>query len=164
MTPTCKMKFWIKVCIYNVIGNLTRPSHQPINWSQCLLSLQVSDYCEQPVTHPDTDEYVPPYIWNFYHSFFFSFIVCSTVGKLFNAFCIRLGVISDNRKSVCYQLCGMNSGIKELFIAMFFFKMLIEIWATIAMGFKCRLLAIRVNYRNCAAFNYCDKRIRLISE
>jgi hypothetical protein len=42
----------------------------------------VSDYCEQPVTHPSKDEYVPPYIWSFYHSFFFSFIVCSTVGKL----------------------------------------------------------------------------------
>lgn len=41
----------------------------------------VSDYCSQPVTHPSTDLYTPPYIWNFYHCFFFSFIVCSTVGK-----------------------------------------------------------------------------------
>lgn len=41
----------------------------------------VSDYCGKPVTHPSKDEYIPPYIWTFYHSFFFSFIVCSTVGE-----------------------------------------------------------------------------------
>lgn len=42
---------------------------------------KVSEYCPNAVTHPSKDEYVPPYIWSFYHSFFFSFIVCSTVGK-----------------------------------------------------------------------------------
>ncbi|CRK98020.1 CLUMA_CG011389, isoform A, partial [Clunio marinus] len=41
---------------------------------------QVSDYCNQPVTHPSDDEYVPPYIWNFYHSIFFAFTICSTIG------------------------------------------------------------------------------------
>lgn len=33
-----------------------------------------------PVTHPDSDEYETPYIWTFYHSFYFVFTVVSTVG------------------------------------------------------------------------------------
>lgn len=42
----------------------------------------VSDYCGKPVTHPSKDEYTAPYIWSFYHAFFFSFTVCSTVGNI----------------------------------------------------------------------------------
>ncbi|KAL7032741.1 hypothetical protein ACKWTF_007390 [Chironomus riparius] len=41
---------------------------------------EVSDYCGKPVTHPSKDEFTAPYIWSFYHAFFFSFTVCSTVG------------------------------------------------------------------------------------
>lgn len=42
---------------------------------------EISNYCEKSVKN-NTDEYLDkPYIWNFYHSFFFSFTVCSTVGK-----------------------------------------------------------------------------------
>uniref|UniRef100_A0A336MPH0 CSON014885 protein n=2 Tax=Culicoides sonorensis TaxID=179676 RepID=A0A336MPH0_CULSO len=41
---------------------------------------EISSFCEKSV-HNDTTEYLEkPYIWNFYHSFFFSFTVCSTVG------------------------------------------------------------------------------------
>lgn len=42
----------------------------------------VSDYCGKPVTHPSKDEFTAPYIWSFYHAFFFSFTVCSTVGNI----------------------------------------------------------------------------------
>ncbi|KAG5669411.1 hypothetical protein PVAND_017298 [Polypedilum vanderplanki] len=41
---------------------------------------KVTDYCGKSVRHPSTDSFVPPYIWSFYHSFYFSFIICSTVG------------------------------------------------------------------------------------
>jgi hypothetical protein len=41
---------------------------------------RVSNYCGKRVTHPKEDDYDPPYIWSFYHSFFFTFIVCSTIG------------------------------------------------------------------------------------
>lgn len=41
---------------------------------------RVSSYCMFPVTHPDSDEYETPYIWTFYHSFYFVFTVVSTVG------------------------------------------------------------------------------------
>ncbi|KAG5682182.1 hypothetical protein PVAND_011550 [Polypedilum vanderplanki] len=41
---------------------------------------EVSEYCGKPVTHPSKDEYIAPYTWSFYHAFFFSFTVCSTVG------------------------------------------------------------------------------------
>lgn len=41
---------------------------------------KVSQYCMFPVTHPDSDEYETPYIWTFYHSFYFVFTVVSTVG------------------------------------------------------------------------------------
>lgn len=41
---------------------------------------KVSDYCGKPVTNYTLDTYVKPYIWNFFHSFHFSLIVCSTIG------------------------------------------------------------------------------------
>lgn len=33
-----------------------------------------------PVTHPEEDTYETPYIWTFYHAFYFVFTVVSTVG------------------------------------------------------------------------------------
>lgn len=42
---------------------------------------RVSDYCSKPVTNYTLDTYVEPLRWSFYHAFFFSFTVCSTVGK-----------------------------------------------------------------------------------
>ncbi|XP_061392527.1 open rectifier potassium channel protein 1, partial [Musca vetustissima] len=41
---------------------------------------RISDYCGKPVTDYRNDEYEVPYTWTFYHSFFFAFTVCSTVG------------------------------------------------------------------------------------
>lgn len=43
---------------------------------------EVSNYCEKPVQNQSENDLEQPYVWNFYHSFFFSFTVCSTVGKL----------------------------------------------------------------------------------
>ena len=43
---------------------------------------KISSYCDKPVTNytlDELDDYVP-YKWTFYHAFFFSFTVCSTVG------------------------------------------------------------------------------------
>ncbi|CRK99224.1 CLUMA_CG012564, isoform A [Clunio marinus] len=47
---------------------------------QQLLLERVSDYCEQPLTHPSQDDFVAPYVWSFYHTFFFTFTVSSTIG------------------------------------------------------------------------------------
>ncbi|XP_053694336.1 open rectifier potassium channel protein 1 [Sabethes cyaneus] len=41
---------------------------------------RLSDYCSKKVTNYTLDEYDPPYVWDFYHSFYFAFIVCSTIG------------------------------------------------------------------------------------
>ncbi|KAL9881378.1 open rectifier K[+] channel 1 isoform 1-T7 [Glossina fuscipes fuscipes] len=41
---------------------------------------RISDYCDKPVTDYRNDKYEIPYTWTFYHSFFFAFTVCSTVG------------------------------------------------------------------------------------
>lgn len=41
---------------------------------------KVSEYCKIPVTHPSADKYDSPYVWTFYHSFYFVFTVVSTVG------------------------------------------------------------------------------------
>ncbi|XP_075155041.1 open rectifier K[+] channel 1 [Haematobia irritans] len=41
---------------------------------------RITDYCGKPVTDYRNDEYEVPYTWTFYHSFFFAFTVCSTVG------------------------------------------------------------------------------------
>lgn len=40
----------------------------------------VGDYCGKPVTNFTEDPFQPPLTWSFYHAFFFSFTVCSTVG------------------------------------------------------------------------------------
>lgn len=40
----------------------------------------VGDYCGKPVTNYTMDAYQTPMTWSFYHAFFFSFTVCSTVG------------------------------------------------------------------------------------
>nr|XP_029721873.1 open rectifier potassium channel protein 1-like [Aedes albopictus] len=44
------------------------------------LLVRLNDYCDKKVTNYTLDEYEPPYVWNFYHSFYFAFIVCSTIG------------------------------------------------------------------------------------
>lgn len=42
---------------------------------------RLSTYCNKPVTNHTEDEFIPPYQWTFYHSVFFAFIVCSTLGN-----------------------------------------------------------------------------------
>lgn len=44
------------------------------------LLIRISNYCEKKVTNYTLDEYEDPYVWDFYHSFYFAFIVCSTIG------------------------------------------------------------------------------------
>ncbi|XP_055640562.1 open rectifier potassium channel protein 1 isoform X2 [Toxorhynchites rutilus septentrionalis] len=44
------------------------------------LLVRVSGYCGRKLTNHTTDEFTEPYVWNFYHSFYFAFIVCSTIG------------------------------------------------------------------------------------
>lgn len=41
---------------------------------------RLSSYCNKPVTDYRDDEVANPYQWTFYHSVFFAFIVCSTLG------------------------------------------------------------------------------------
>lgn len=41
---------------------------------------RITDYCGKPVTDQSQDDSEPYYKWTFYHSFFFAFTVCSTVG------------------------------------------------------------------------------------
>lgn len=50
---------------------------------------KVSEYCGKPMYNITTDEEEPPYMWDFYHSLFFSYTVVSTIGK-------SLGKISYN--------------------------------------------------------------------
>lgn len=45
------------------------------------LLVRLSEYCDKKVTNYTLDTYVEPYTWNFYHSFYFAFIVCSTIGE-----------------------------------------------------------------------------------
>lgn len=42
---------------------------------------KVTTYCGKKVTNHTLDKYVDPYQWTFYHSVFFAFTVCSTLGR-----------------------------------------------------------------------------------
>ncbi|XP_037032476.1 open rectifier potassium channel protein 1-like isoform X4 [Bradysia coprophila] len=61
----------------------------------------LSNYCDRPVTNYTLDEYPVDFEWTFFHSFWFSFIVCSTVGygnssphdQPGQAFCILFAII-----------------------------------------------------------------------
>lgn len=57
---------------------------------------EVSKYCGKPVTNHTLDEFVDPYLWDFYHSVFFAFTVCSTLGKLSKHFRIYFAHIKQN--------------------------------------------------------------------
>ncbi|KAJ6635031.1 Open rectifier potassium channel protein 1 [Pseudolycoriella hygida] len=47
---------------------------------QTKILAKVSDYCGRKVTNHTLDEYPDPYVWNFFHAFYFSFTTCTTVG------------------------------------------------------------------------------------
>lgn len=53
------------------------------------------------MTNYTLDEYPVDYEWSFYHSFWFSFIVCSTVGKLM--------IISERILLFCRQIVGYGN-------------------------------------------------------
>lgn len=44
---------------------------------------KLSDYCGKSMFNYTAEDAEPPYKWDFYHSFFFSYTVVSTIGKLF---------------------------------------------------------------------------------
>lgn len=43
---------------------------------------KLSDYCGKSMTNYTTPDQEPPFKWDFYHSFFFSYTVVSTIGKI----------------------------------------------------------------------------------
>lgn len=51
---------------------------------------KVTTYCGKKVTNHTLDEYVDPYQWTFYHSVFFAFTVCSTLGMRAFAYALRI--------------------------------------------------------------------------
>lgn len=42
---------------------------------------KLSDYCGKSMFNYTTEDAEPPFRWDFYHSFFFSYTVVSTIGK-----------------------------------------------------------------------------------
>lgn len=90
---------------------------------QTLIFDKLYDYCEKPVSNYTQDKYFDPYVWNFFHSFFFSFTVCSTVGY---------GNISPNNTTgrmfmIFYALIGIPvSGILFAYLGDFFGKTVSE--------------------------------------
>lgn len=42
---------------------------------------KLSDYCGKSMFNYTTEDAEPPYKWDFYHSFFFSYTVVSTIGE-----------------------------------------------------------------------------------
>ena len=43
---------------------------------------KLSEYCGKSMFNYTTEDAEPPYKWDFYHSFFFSYTVVSTIGKI----------------------------------------------------------------------------------
>lgn len=49
---------------------------------QSKIFARISDYCGRKVTNHTLDVHPDPYVWNFFHAFYFSFTTCTTVGNL----------------------------------------------------------------------------------
>ncbi|XP_053679635.1 open rectifier potassium channel protein 1 [Anopheles nili] len=110
---------------------------------------RLDDYCGSRVTNYTEDEYVPPYVWDFYHSFYFAFIVCSTVGY---------GNISPHNTfgrifMIFYALIGLP-------VNGFFFAYVGEFWAR---GFV-RLYRRYKAYKLSANAGYAPRRISFIGQ
>uniref|UniRef100_A0A182SFG0 Potassium channel domain-containing protein n=1 Tax=Anopheles maculatus TaxID=74869 RepID=A0A182SFG0_9DIPT len=110
---------------------------------------RLDDYCGSRVTNYTEDEYEPPYVWDFYHSFYFAFIICSTVGY---------GNISPHNTFgriflIFYALIGLP-------VNGFFFAYVGEFWAR---GFV-RLYRRYKAYKLSANARYAPRRISLIGQ
>uniref|UniRef100_A0A182QZ56 Potassium channel domain-containing protein n=1 Tax=Anopheles farauti TaxID=69004 RepID=A0A182QZ56_9DIPT len=110
---------------------------------------RLDDYCGSKVTNYTEDEYEPPYVWDFYHSFYFAFIVCSTVGY---------GNISPHNTfgrifMIFYALIGLP-------VNGFFFAYVGEFWAR---GFI-RLYRRYKAYKLSANARYAPRRISFIGQ
>lgn len=70
----------MKACLISALSEFLI-DHLGDNETEIKLVLEkLSGYCMLPVTHPEEDVYETPYIWTFYHAFYFVFTVVSTVG------------------------------------------------------------------------------------
>ncbi|XP_058129094.1 open rectifier potassium channel protein 1 [Anopheles ziemanni] len=110
---------------------------------------RLDEYCGNRVTNYTEDAFVPPYVWDFYHSFYFAFIVCSTVGY---------GNISPHNTfgrifMIFYALIGLP-------VNGFFFAYVGEFWAR---GFV-RLYRRYKAYKLSANAGYAPKRISFIGQ
>ncbi|XP_035900150.1 open rectifier potassium channel protein 1 [Anopheles stephensi] len=110
---------------------------------------RLDDYCGSRVTNYTEDEYEPPYVWDFYHSFYFAFIICSTVGY---------GNISPHNTFgriflIFYALIGLP-------VNGFFFAYVGEFWAR---GFV-RLYRRYKAYKLSANARYAPRRISFIGQ
>lgn len=71
-----------KESLYTILLELLVKYTSPNNiTTQNEVLKKVSTYCKKPVTNHTLDKFVDPHVWSFYHSVFFSFTVCSTLGK-----------------------------------------------------------------------------------
>lgn len=82
----------------------------------------VGDYCGKPVTNFTEDPFQTPLTWSFYHAFFFSFTVCSTVGTLSFLFFVNSVI------SISFQLILLHD---------FFFEKVMEIFHHQALWDEC---------------------------
>uniref|UniRef100_A0A182NZF1 Potassium channel domain-containing protein n=1 Tax=Anopheles epiroticus TaxID=199890 RepID=A0A182NZF1_9DIPT len=110
---------------------------------------RLDEYCGSRVTNYTEDEYEPPYVWDFYHSFYFAFIICSTVGY---------GNISPHNTFgriflIFYALIGLP-------VNGFFFAYVGEFWAR---GFV-RLYRRYKAYKLSANARYVPRRISFIGQ
>ncbi|XP_041764072.1 open rectifier potassium channel protein 1 [Anopheles merus] len=110
---------------------------------------RLDEYCGSRVTNYTEDEYEPPYVWDFYHSFYFAFIICSTVGY---------GNISPHNTFgriflIFYALIGLP-------VNGFFFAYVGEFWAR---GFV-RLYRRYKAYKLSANAGYAPRRISFIGQ
>lgn len=67
-----------KTTCAELLAKYTAPNDEDV---QLDILNKVTDYCGKKVTNHTLDEYVDPYQWTFYHSVFFAFTVCSTLGN-----------------------------------------------------------------------------------
>uniref|UniRef100_A0A182K6H6 Potassium channel domain-containing protein n=1 Tax=Anopheles christyi TaxID=43041 RepID=A0A182K6H6_9DIPT len=110
---------------------------------------RLDEYCGSRVSNYTEDEYEPPYVWDFYHSFYFAFIICSTVGY---------GNISPHNTFgriflIFYALIGLP-------VNGFFFAYVGEFWAR---GFV-RLYRRYKAYKLSANAGYVPRRISFIGQ
>ncbi|XP_055295256.1 open rectifier potassium channel protein 1 isoform X2 [Sitodiplosis mosellana] len=99
----------------------------------------VGDYCGKPVTNFTLDVHQAPLTWSFYHSFFFSFTVCSTVGYGN----ISPSTITGRMFMIFYALIGIPmNGFLFAYLGDFFGK----VFVTAYERYKSYKMATNKNY------------------